>query len=207
MMKGKKHGFHPKSYPIPGQIPSTAPSRNQCTTNVIKGGTLQVPPKACIVRGAKSPTTNSKKVLELPTNTSPKLMALAKQPFTKHPPTAAPKMLKPEPNKSLKKSLSNNDIQIAAAPKPEIPTTTKAVPTGKPPIIPKRNSPSPTQQLKPCSPSRIIVGNKLATKSNRISSKGKLCDFQPIIKGINISSPTSSTDPPPWINFLYNNHQ
>ncbi len=220
-MKGKKNAFHPKSYPVPAQLPATAAalSRNQYATNVVKGGTLQVPPKAYVPRTAKSPTTNSKKPFDIPANPSPKLMMLAKQPFAKQMAPVPPKVIKPDPNannKSLKKSLSNNDIQIVSAAPAAAVTGPKleqqrTLP-GKPPIQ-KRHSPSPTQQLKSPSPPRTAGTTKVATKTARPVLKGKISEFQPTTTAklitaaagvaTNTSPQNQHTSPAPWIDFLY----
>jgi len=198
MMKGKKHGFHPKSYPIPPQLPNTAFSRNQNSPGVIKGGTLQVASKQIITRTARSPVTDLKKAFDIPTNPSPKLMTLAKQVIPKASPIPGPKILKHDPNKSLKKSLSNNDLQQISN-ITHIPP--KILPIGRPPV-PKRHSPSPTQQLKSPSPPRT-AGPTARVAKQPPNPKAKIGDFQFVSKTSNASPQLSPNPSVPWAEFLY----
>ena len=195
-MKSKKHIFHPKSYPVPSQL--AAMSRNQYGSNMIKGGTLQVPIKSYITRAAKSPPSISKKTFDIPTNTNPKLMVINKQQLlAKLQPTT--KEIKLDQAKVLKKSLSNNDIQITNQTM-ELHKQPSPMPLAfKSQTVSKRHSPSPTQQLKSPSPPRSSAGKVPVKAPNRVQgTKPKVADFQ--AKNTTIAAVGSGQAP--WAEFL-----
>ena len=200
-MKSKKHVFHPKSYPVPAQLPST--SRNLCSGNMIKGGTLQVQAKTTVTRTAKSPPGNSKKVLDIPIQQNPKLI-MAKQETASKPQVIA-KVINPGFNKVLKKSLSNNDIQSVVDAKTDVSNKQRQPAmqvTLKTQTTTKRHSPSPTQQLKSPSPPREGSAKQSMKVGASKQVKGKISEFQ--TKPASGSSNKGSTgSPPPWADFMY----
>lgn len=110
MQKKTKHILHPKSFPVAS--PGTASSRNQRQPGIPQGGTLKeqstkAPLK--ISRPGKSPVTSTFKRREE--------LAMPKSPYTNSKPhlLAKPveeiKAFKQEIKKSLKKSVSNNDLK------------------------------------------------------------------------------------------------
>lgn len=204
-MKGKKNVFHPKSYPVPPQT-AVAASRNQYSSNMIKGGTVQPPAKTTVVRTTKSPPGLGKRVLDVPTNPNPKLM-MSKQPQNVKPP-AQPRSIKPENDiKVMKKSLSNNDIHLTAnkseSPKPNQPQQQhqRIGSRTRPQQIAsvKHHSPSPTtttMKAKSPSPPRGHT-SKFSTSKPTVAKpslpKGKVSEF----KGKNTPAAI-----PPWSDFV-----
>ena len=138
--------------------------------------------------------------MDVPTQQNPKpatTATAATKPGQPSKATAGPRAIKTEQNKVLKKSLSNNDIQIipnkADAHKP-----TKTVSTANTRAQIKRHSPSPTQTGKPKSRSPLRPTSSSAKQpmkpvAKMVATKGKT------------SEPHAKTAPNnvPWADFLY----
>ncbi len=180
----KKHAFHPKSYPVPPQL---AASRNPHAPAPAKAGTLQaIPamPKSTVSRPTKSPSGGVKKLLEPPSH--PKLM-ISKQAQRAN----KPRSINLEKDKSLKKSLSNNDIHILPGKSAGSPKLTHQ-PCVKVPEK-KHHSPSPLPVHKSPSPTRT-QGSKFAQPSKSAPSQKA---------GSGTKPNTAKAKPAPWPDVVY----
>jgi hypothetical protein len=201
MMKNKKQNLvHPKSYPVPPSAPSQ--SRNPLGTAMLKGGTLQTQSKQKVTRVTKSPPGLPKKSLDGPLQSYLKpgtALSGAIKPTPAQKLNVGPRAIKTEQNKVLKKSLSNNDIQIlpnkSDAPKPISAASNAA--NARSQI--KRHSPSPTQTQtgKPKSPSPLrptsSAKQPMKPAAKMVATKGKVSE--PHTK--------SASNTVPWADFVY----
>ena len=158
---------------------------------------MQPPPKAHVTRTNKSPVNHLKKPLDTSINSKPKVVTLARQSRSKK---SIPevKSIKSDAMKSMKKSLSNNDVNTSPSLKEELPS---AKSTAKKQTVNRRQVPSSTHHFKSTSPSRDGT-NKIAKKNAVIGPKMRNNGFK-TAANVKTNQPSpQGKNPEPWVDFL-----